>query len=72
MPPILKAVDLTKRFPGVIANEDVNFDLVAGESTVCSVTMRLENRPCRLACLAFIRPEVGISTSMVNGKFTHS
>ncbi|WP_372578483.1 ABC transporter ATP-binding protein [Ruegeria hyattellae] len=31
MSPILRTVNLTKRFPGVIANEDVNFDLVAGE-----------------------------------------
>ncbi|MDA1287023.1 MAG: ABC transporter ATP-binding protein [Proteobacteria bacterium] len=28
---ILKSVDLTKRFPGVIANEDVNFELEMGE-----------------------------------------
>lgn len=32
MSTILKAVNLTKRFPGVIANEGVNFDLVAGET----------------------------------------
>ena len=31
MSPILRTVNLTKQFPGVIANEDVNFDLVAGE-----------------------------------------
>lgn len=31
MTTVLKAVNLTKRFPGVIANEDVNFDLKAGE-----------------------------------------
>lgn len=31
MTTLLKTVNLTKRFPGVIANEDVNFDLVAGE-----------------------------------------
>lgn len=31
MTTVLKAVNLTKRFPGVIANENVNFDLKAGE-----------------------------------------
>ena len=31
MPAILKSVNLTKRFPGVIANEDVNFALEKGE-----------------------------------------
>jgi ABC-type uncharacterized transport system ATPase subunit len=31
MPTLLKSVNLTKRFPGVIANEDVNFELKSGE-----------------------------------------
>ncbi len=31
MSSILRTINLTKKFPGVIANEDVNFDLEAGE-----------------------------------------
>lgn len=31
MPPILRTVNLTKRFPGVIANENVTFELRLGE-----------------------------------------
>ncbi len=59
MSAILKAVDLTKRFPGVIANEDVNFDLQPGE-VHCLFGENGAGKSTLSSCLfGFYQPEGG-------------
>ena len=59
MSTILKAVDLTKRFPGVIANRDVNFDLIAGE-VHCLFGENGAGKSTLSSCLfGFYQPEGG-------------
>ena len=59
MTTILKAVNLTKRFPGVIANEDVNFELSAGE-VHCLFGENGSGKSTLSSCLfGFYQPEGG-------------
>ena len=59
MPTLLKAVNLTKRFPGVIANEDVNFDLEVGE-VHCLFGENGAGKSTLSSCLfGFYQPEGG-------------
>ena len=59
MSSILKAVNLTKRFPGVIANEDVNFALNAGE-VHCLFGENGAGKSTLSSCLfGFYQPEGG-------------
>jgi ABC-type uncharacterized transport system ATPase subunit len=59
MPTLLKAVNLTKRFPGVIANEDVNFELEAGE-VHCLFGENGAGKSTLSSCLfGFYQPEGG-------------
>ena len=59
MSAILKAVKLTKRFPGVIANEDVNFELHAGE-VHCLFGENGAGKSTLSSCLfGFYQPEGG-------------
>ncbi|SLN70686.1 Galactose/methyl galactoside import ATP-binding protein MglA [Roseovarius albus] len=59
MSDILKAVNLTKRFPGVIANENVNFDLRAGE-VHCLFGENGAGKSTLSSCLfGFYQPEGG-------------
>jgi ABC-type uncharacterized transport system ATPase subunit len=71
MTTILKAVNLTKRFPGVIANEDVNFELKAGE-VHCLFGENGAGKSTLSSCLfGFYQPEGGhieIEGEIVNFK----
>lgn len=59
MTSILKAVNLTKRFPGVIANENVNFELKAGE-VHCLFGENGAGKSTLSSCLfGFYQPEGG-------------
>ena len=59
MPTILQARSLTKRFPGVIANEDVDFDLETGEIH-CLFGENGAGKSTLSACLfGYYRPEGG-------------
>ena len=56
---ILRSRNLTKRFPGVIANEDVNFDLESGE-VHCLFGENGAGKSTLSACLfGYYRPEGG-------------
>ncbi len=60
MPVILRSLNLTKRFPGVIANEDVNFELEAGE-VHCLFGENGAGKSTLSACLfGYYRPEGGM------------
>ncbi|WP_116599029.1 ABC transporter ATP-binding protein [Primorskyibacter marinus] len=59
MSTLLKAVNLTKRFPGVIANEDVNFELKPGE-VHCLFGENGAGKSTLSSCLfGFYQPEGG-------------
>lgn len=59
MTALLKAVNLTKRFPGVIANEDVNFELQVGE-VHCLFGENGAGKSTLSSCLfGFYQPEGG-------------
>lgn len=59
MPAILKSVNLTKRFPGVVANEDVNFELEKGE-VHCLFGENGAGKSTLSSCLfGFYHPEEG-------------